>query len=81
MMKFLKGDLIGESTVLFMLNMLASILNYVCQLLMAQVLSVESFGTVNTIFSFMLIVSVPGTALTMTASKYYAQLPQDCQDR
>ena len=80
MMKFLKGDLIGESTVLFMLNMLASILNYVCQLLMAQVLSVESFGTVNTIFSFMLIVSVPGTALTMTASKYYAQLPQDCQD-
>lgn len=79
-MKFIKDDLIQESTVLFMLNMLASILNYVCQLLMAQVLSVESFGTVNTIFSFMMIVSVPGTTLTMTASKYYAQLSQDCQD-
>lgn len=60
-------------TVLFMLNITASALNYLCQLLMARVLSVESFGTVNTIFSFMMIVAVPGTTLTMVVAKYYAE--------
>lgn len=59
-------------TILFALNILASGLNYLCQLVMAQVLSVESYGTVNTIFSFMMIVAVPGTTLTMVVAKYYA---------
>lgn len=78
MMGLRKDDMLQESAVLFILNMLASVLNYACQLFMAQVLSVESFGTVNTVFSFMLIVGVPGTTLTMIVSKYYAQLRQDC---
>lgn len=65
-------SLLGASTILFLLNVLASALNYLCQLVMMRVLSVESFGTVNTIFSFMMIVAVPGTTLTMTVAKYFA---------
>lgn len=52
--------------------MLASALNYLCQLFMAKVLSVESFGTINTIFSFMQIIAVPGTTLTMIVAQYFA---------
>ena len=66
------GELLQASTILFCLNILASGLNYFCQLVMARVLSVESYGTVNTIFSFMMIIAVPGTTLTMLVAKYYA---------
>lgn len=52
--------------------MAASVLNYFCQLFLARVLTVESFGTINTIFSFMLLVAVPGTTLTMIVAKYFA---------
>ncbi|HJF39280.1 MAG TPA: oligosaccharide flippase family protein [[Clostridium] spiroforme] len=64
--------LFQASTILFVLNVTASALNYLCQLVLARVLSVESYGTVNTIFSFMMIVAVPGTTLTMVVAKYYA---------
>lgn len=67
-----ESKLLKTTTVLFGLNILASALNYICQLVMARVLSVESYGTVNTIFSFMLIIAVPGTTLTMIVAKYYA---------
>lgn len=60
------------STVLFILNVAASALNYLCQLVMGRFFSVESYGTINTIFSFMMIVAVPGTTLTMIVAKYYA---------
>lgn len=66
------SQFLKASTILFCLNILASALNYVCQLIMARVLTVESYGTVNTIFSFMMIVAVPGTTLTMVVAKYYA---------
>ncbi len=59
-------------TWLFFLNISASALNYLCQLVMARVLSVGSYGTINTIFSFMMIVAVPGTTLTMIVARYYA---------
>lgn len=69
-----KSKLVQAGSILFILNMCASALNYLCQLLLARVLSVESFGTINTIFSFMLIVAVPGTTLTMIVARYYAGL-------
>lgn len=72
-MKVYKDKVLQASSVLFILNMLASGLNYICQLFMARTLSVESFGTINTIFSFLLIVGVPGTTLTMIVAKYYAE--------
>lgn len=72
-MKVYKDKVLQASSILFILNMLASALNYACQLFMARTLSVESFGTINTIFSFLLIVGVPGTTLTMIVAKYYAE--------
>lgn len=69
------GDsFLQDSSILFTLNMTASALNYLCQLFLARVLTVEAFGTINTVFSFMLIISVPGTTLTMIVAKYYASL-------
>lgn len=68
-----KGGILQSSSILFILNMSASLLNYVCQIFMAKVLSVESFGTINTIFSFLLIVGVPGTTLTMIVAKKFAE--------
>ena len=65
-------NLLEASAILFFLNISASALNYLCQLVTARVLSVESYGTVNTIFAFMTIIAVPGTALTMVVTKYYA---------
>lgn len=67
-----KDNFLRASTILFFLNISASALNYLCQLLMARLLSVESYGTINTIFSFMMIVAVPGTTLTMVVAKHYA---------
>lgn len=78
-MKLSKNRILGSGAVLFVLNMLASVLNYICQLAMARVLSVESFGTVNIIFSFLLVIGVPGTTLTMVAAKYYAELEIDAE--
>lgn len=72
-----KDKLLQAGSVLFVLNMAASTLNYLCQLLLARVLSLETFGTINTIFSFMLIVAVPGTTLTMIVAKYYAGANND----
>ena len=72
-MKVEERKLLQASSVLFILNIAASAFNYLCQLLLARVLSVEAFGTMNTIFSFMLIVGVPGTTLTMIVAKYYAE--------
>lgn len=71
-MKEKKNQLLQASTILFILNISASALNYLCQLVMARVLSVESYGTVNTIFSFMMIIAVPGTTLTMIVAKKLA---------
>lgn len=68
-----KEKLFQASTILFILNVLASALNYLCQLVLARVLSVESYGTINIIFSFMMIVAVPGTTLTMVVAKYFAE--------
>lgn len=59
--------------IFFMLNILASALNYFCQLIMARVLSVKAYGTVNTIFSFMMVIAAPGTTLTMIVARYYAR--------
>ena len=76
-----ENKLAKASSILFILNMAASVLNYLCQLLMARTLSVASFGTINTIFSFMLIAAVPGTTLTMIVARYYAGIGENaCSD-
>lgn len=73
----MKNKVLKDSVILFGLNMLASLLNYCCQIFMARILSIEDFGTINIVFSFLLIISVPGNTLTMLVSKTYAG--SDCQ--
>lgn len=75
-MKDIDNRLYKTSTTLFILNILASALNYLCQIIMARVLTVESFGTINSIFSFMMIIAVPGATLTMIVAKYYASVDE-----
>lgn len=67
-----KGDFFSDTTGLLLLNLVSSGLNYIYQIMLAHVLSVESFGTMNTIFSFMLIVAVPGNTITMMAARILA---------
>jgi O-antigen/teichoic acid export membrane protein len=76
-MKVKENNFLQDSSILFILNMTASALNYLCQLLLARILSVDAFGTINTAFSFMLIIAVPGTTLTMIVAKYYAGMDND----
>ena len=64
--------ILQEGSLLFFLNISASALNYLCQLIMARILSVDSYGTINAVFSFMMIAAVPGSTLTMVVSKYCA---------
>lgn len=72
-MRVSNKEMARSSVILLILNITASALNYACQLFLARVLSVESFGTINTIFSYMMIIAVPGTTLTMVVSRYYAE--------
>lgn len=71
-MKYTEQNLISDTSILLLLNLFASGLNYVYQILIANVLTVESFGTVNTIFSVMLVAAVPGTTITMLAARHLA---------
>lgn len=64
--------LLGNASILLLLNLLASALNYGYQILLARVLSVESFGAMYVIFSLMLIMAVPGNTFTMLSSKEVA---------
>lgn len=60
-------------SIVFILNMLVSAINYLGQLFMGRFLSVESFGTLNAIFSFLPIAAVPAAALTTTITKRVAE--------
>lgn len=59
--------------IVFGLSMFSSAINYLSQLFMGQNLSVESFGTLNTVFSAMPILVVPATALTTFITKKVAE--------
>ncbi|MEG2021962.1 MAG: hypothetical protein RR087_09300, partial [Oscillospiraceae bacterium] len=67
------SKLAKNGTALIMLNLFASALNYFCQLLMGRMLTVEGFGTINSIFSFLVMVGVPGATLTAITAKHVAE--------
>jgi len=62
-----------NSIIIFTFSMLASVINYLGQLFMARFLSIESFGTLNAIFSVTPIISVPVTSLTIFITKIVAE--------
>ena len=61
-----------NSLVMLVLTTLASGINYLCQIAMGRVMSVEAFGVMNSLFSLILVLSVPGTSLNMLTAKQVA---------
>lgn len=58
--------------ILLLMTVLANALNYLFQVLMGRMLSVEEFGTMNALFSWFAIVSMPIGVVTTTTARYVA---------
>lgn len=66
------NKLVKNSGLLIGLNFFASVLNYLYQILAARVVSISDFGLMNSVFSYMAIIAVPGSTLTMIAARELA---------
>lgn len=66
-------DFQKNSIVMIMLTTLASGVNYMCQIALGHVMSFASFGVMNTLFSLILVLSVPGASVNMITAKKIAQ--------
>ncbi len=69
-----------KCALLFSLNMVVNFLNYVCQIFLAHTLSVHDFGTINSIFSYLLVTGVLGNALTMTVAQHISSIKVNYKD-
>ena len=61
-----------NSMILFVGGMAANILGYFFHLVIGRMVSIEIYGEVESLVSFMSIISVPAMAITMIATKYAA---------
>jgi O-antigen/teichoic acid export membrane protein len=62
-----------HSLIIFFLTMTGSIINYLFQIFMGRMLDVASFGIINTVSSFYVIISIPATVILMFVSKYVSE--------
>lgn len=60
------------SIILFIMIMVANVCNYLFQIVMGRLLSVEDYGTLNALFSLLVITSVPSGTISLIISKYIA---------
>lgn len=60
------------SSVIFAGSFVVNVLNYVFTLLVSRLLGVDSFGEVTALFSLLLIISVPSSALSMLMTREVA---------
>lgn len=60
---------ITSSSIIFAGSFVVNLLNYVFTLLISHLMGVEAFGEVTALFSLLLVVSVPATALTMLMTR------------
>lgn len=68
-----KGNLEINSFIVLFLTTIGSGINYICQILMGRIFSIENYGIVNTIFSMILITTVVGNTACMLLSKYLSK--------
>lgn len=61
-----------SSIVLFILMMGANVCNYLFQIVMGNMMTVEDYGTVNTVMGIVGVLSVPTTIVTMISARYIA---------
>lgn len=66
-------DFQKNGLIMVVLTTLASGINYICQIGLGRVMSVSSFGVMNSLFSLILVLSVPGTSVNMIAARQIAQ--------
>jgi O-antigen/teichoic acid export membrane protein len=66
---FLESGFFASSSVIFAGSFVVNALNYAFTLIISRMLDVEAFGEVTALFSLMLIVSVPATALAMLMTR------------
>lgn len=67
------NSLSKNSFIVLVLTTIGSGINYLCQILMGRILEIDDFGTVNTVFSCMLILGVVGNTASMILSKKIAE--------
>lgn len=67
-----KNEFEKSSLNLFALMMLANACNYIFQIVMGNMLTVEEFGSMNTLLSLFTIFSVPTTIITLISARYIA---------
>ncbi len=58
--------------ILFIMTMAGNVCNYLFQLIMGRMLSVEDYGTMNALFSLMMIATVPAGTIGLVISRYLA---------
>lgn len=68
-----------NSVIMIFLTTLSSAINYLCQVALGHVMTVSSFGVINSLFSLILVLSVPGTSINMLTAKRVAQESADCK--
>ena len=66
----LKDNLLKGSAILFVSSMVGNIANYLFQFFMSRHLSIEDFGTMNSLLSLMVITAVPAMAILLLSTKY-----------
>lgn len=69
----MKDEFRTSSIKLFVLTTFASAINYLCQILMGRVLDIQAFGAINSIFSLIIVLSVPGTTFNLLTTKGIAE--------
>ncbi len=67
-----KNSFEKNSIVLFMLMMGANICNYLFQIIVGNLMEVESYAQVNTVLAIVSVLSIPTTIITMICARYIA---------
>ncbi|MFQ5900721.1 MAG: oligosaccharide flippase family protein [Thermodesulfobacteriota bacterium] len=67
-----KISLIKSGTILFIASITGNVSNYLFQFFMGRYLSIEDYGAMNAVFSIMIIVGLPTTAIMLVIAKYIA---------
>src|SRR3990172_2224128 len=65
--------LIVSSAILFAFSMVGNLANYFFQFFMSRHLTPSDYGTLNALLSLMVVISIPGGAITMVVANYVSR--------
>ncbi len=66
-----------NNLILLVLSTAASVINYLFQILLGRLLSVEEFGIVNSIFSLISVLTIPGMIIAVVVAKECATVDEN----